>query len=105
MAHKEWKVEFLDKILSRGSEKYLKTTKERLQQKHQTLTSKYFQSITWGSHESNWRIQLQELLRQEKQRVEEKEECILMGAEEIGNSKVERKIATEIRDHALVRAM
>ena len=65
-----------------------------MSQKKNVLHNKYFKAITWGSHESNWRIHLQELLRQEQQRVKEKNECLKMGHEEIANSKVERKIGT-----------
>ena len=65
-----------------------------MSQKKNLLHNKYFKAITWGSHESNWRIHLQELLRQEQQRVKEKNECLKMGHEEIANSKVERKIGT-----------
>ena len=94
MAHTEWKKEFLNTILSQGSEQYLKTINARMSQKKNLLHNKYFKAITWGSHESNWRIHLQELLRQEQQRVKEKNECLKMGHEEIANSKVERKIGT-----------
>ena len=73
---------------------YLKTINARMSQKKILLHNKYFKAITWGSHESNWRIHLQELLRQEQQRVKEKNECLKMGHEEIANSKVERKIGT-----------
>ena len=94
MAHTEWKKEYLNTILSQGSEQYLKTIFGALSQKKNVLHNKYFKAITWGSHESNWRIHLQELLRQEQQRVKEKNECLKMGHEEIANSKVERKIGT-----------
>jgi hypothetical protein len=104
LSHTEWKHELMDKMLARGSSKFLETTLKASEQQNRTLTNKYQNAIVWGSYESNWRKRLQEELRIERQRIQERDRCIRMGTEEIRAMKVERKIATEVRDHALAEA-
>ena len=104
MSHREWKSELVSKMLSRGSEKLLETKLYQCDEERLKLRLRLNKHLVWGSFESNWRKQLQELLNQEKQRVQEKVECCRMAGEEARAATVERRIATEIRDHALAEA-
>ena len=104
MSHREWKQELVSKMLSRGSEKLLETKLYQCDKERQRLRQRLNEHLVWGSMESNWRKQLQQLLLDEKQRVQEKVECCCMAGEETRAAVVERNIATEIRDHALAEA-
>ena len=83
-----------EKMLSRGGEKFLEKKLFYSERKKEKMINKYNYSIVWGSYESNWRIQLQEMLALERRRIEERNECIRMGQEEIRSAKLERKIST-----------
>ena len=104
LAHDEWKKELMDKMLARGSSQFLERSLHTSNKKNIQLTENYHRAVVWGSYESNWRKKLQAELILERQRIQERNRCIRMGSEEIRASKVERSIATEIRDHALAEA-